>query len=221
MFWMWEEGMHPGEVHVVTERLQLPNSIHTPSHVRIELDCWSCEEAALPVVASCCPDITSYFDDILLIQLKAFLFLSVFLPCFHIFLYLLNAHLDKTLALSLTNYVIQPSLTILQQANPLFSPILLKGFISDHSYTKLICVPLENEGNDQNDTAELTITRPHLVSFTFYCTLVLAKRSIFSVGSEPMERKHTKGIRLSPSAHIASISRITPSAYFGPSDSAI
>lgn len=44
---------------------------------------------------------------------------------------------------------------------------------------------------------------------------------MFSVGSEPIDRKQTRGILLSLSEHMASISRITPSAYFNPIDSAM
>ena len=40
----------------------------------------------------------------------------------------------------------------------------------------------------------------------------LARRSMFSVGSEPMDRKPIRGVRLVDSAHMVSRLRITPSA---------
>jgi hypothetical protein len=40
----------------------------------------------------------------------------------------------------------------------------------------------------------------------------LANNMMFSVGSEPMERKQTSGTRVFDSAHISSIFKITPSA---------
>ena len=43
---------------------------------------------------------------------------------------------------------------------------------------------------------------------------VFANLSILSVGSEPMDRKQMRGTRGSLSAHMPSMSRITPSAYY-------
>lgn len=57
--------------------------------------------------------------------------------------------------------------------------------------------------------------------FLIIHTFDLASLSMFSVGSEPIDRKQTRGILLSLSEHMASISRITPSAYFNPIDSAM
>lgn len=51
--------------------------------------------------------------------------------------------------------------------------------------------------------------------------LILASLSMFSVGSDPMLRKQIIGLRLSDSPHIASMSKITDSAYFAPSDCAM
>lgn len=52
-------------------------------------------------------------------------------------------------------------------------------------------------------------------------TLDFARRSIFSVGSDPTDKRHVKGVPQPLSFHIASISRINPSAYFPPRDSAM
>ena len=49
----------------------------------------------------------------------------------------------------------------------------------------------------------------------------LASMSMLLVGSEPMERKQTMGILGVDSCHISSRLRMTPSAYFTPSDSAM
>lgn len=51
--------------------------------------------------------------------------------------------------------------------------------------------------------------------------LFLASVAICDVGSEPIERMHTSGVRGSDSDQVASKSKINISLYSGPSDSVI
>ena len=49
----------------------------------------------------------------------------------------------------------------------------------------------------------------------------LARPSMLLVGSDPMERKQMRGVRISDSSQVFSRSRTTPSAYRSPIDSAM